>query len=147
MLRTTFHLDGDNQVNRPFMAVHSQDTSVQRFEIINDEARLSSSLRRGFNLSAEFPVRWVIHHSVMFEAGNLQTKCKLFAIGHHIAVDGFSLSILSKEILQRLDVQTQHPVAEQSGLSYGEYVQRQVNRIICLVSSPLTQPRTHTYAA
>ncbi|CAN9439870.1 unnamed protein product [Alternaria alternata] len=109
MLRTTFHLDGDNQ----------------RFEIINDEARLSSSLRRGFNLSAEFPVRWVIHHSVMFEAGNLQTKCKLFAIGHHIAVDGFSLSILSKEILQRLDVQTQHPVAEQSGLSYGEYVQRQ----------------------
>ncbi|KAH6846806.1 non-ribosomal peptide synthetase [Alternaria alternata] len=125
MLRTTFHLDGDNQVNRPFMAVHSQDTSVQRFEIINDEARLSSSLLRGFNLSAEFPVRWVIHHSVMFEAGNLQTKCKLFAIGHHIAVDGFSLSILSKEILQLLDVQTQQPAAEQSGLSYGEYVQRQ----------------------
>jgi hypothetical protein len=92
-------------------------------------------------------VRWVIHHSVMFEAGNLQTKCKLFAIGHHIAMDGFSLSILSREILQRLDVQTQHPVAEQSGLSYGEYVQRQVNRIVCLISSPLTQPRTHTYAA
>ncbi|RAR05690.1 non-ribosomal peptide synthetase [Stemphylium lycopersici] len=125
MLRTTFHLDGDNQVNRPFMSVHSQDTSIQRFEIINDEAKLSSSLRRGFDLSAEFAVRWVIHHSVSFEGGNIQTKCRLFAIGHHIAVDGFSLSILSKEILRLLETQAEQPVAEPTGLSYGEYVQRQ----------------------
>ncbi|KAA8625258.1 hypothetical protein A1F94_000313 [Pyrenophora tritici-repentis] len=44
MLRTTFHLDGNDLANRPFMAVHSQD-------------KLSSSLRRSFDLSSEFPVR------------------------------------------------------------------------------------------
>ena len=127
MLRTTFHLD--DQTNMPFMAVHSQDTSIQCFEIINDEARLSTSLRRGFDLSSEFPVRWVIHHDTTFQAGEIQTKYRLFAVGHHIAVDGFSFSVLSKEILRLLEPHTEQPAGEQPGLSYGEYVQRQVGSI------------------
>lgn len=128
MLRTTFHLDGDDPMSRPFMAVHSQDASVQSFEIINDEARLSTALRRGFDLCSEFPVRWVIHHEVKFQ-GEIENKYRLFAVGHHISVDGFSLSVLSKEILRFLEPPTEQPASKQSGLPYGEYVQRQVRKI------------------
>ena len=129
MLRTTFHLDAVDQSNRPFMAVHSQDTAVQSFEIMNGQAKLSSSLRRSFDLSSEFPVRWVILHDTTIQGGKVQTTYRLFAVGHHIAVDGFSLSLLSKQILRLLEPTTEQPTTGETGLSYGEYVQRQVRSI------------------
>ncbi|PGH15838.1 hypothetical protein AJ79_02219 [Helicocarpus griseus UAMH5409] len=47
-------------INQSYMAVLSSDgDSLQNFEIVHDQASLVAALRRSFNLSSHFPVRWV----------------------------------------------------------------------------------------
>ncbi|KAE8143523.1 hypothetical protein BDV38DRAFT_231552 [Aspergillus pseudotamarii] len=129
MLRTTFHLDHkSNDINQSYMAVHSPATSFQKFEIVQDPDRVSSALRRSFDLSVEFPVRWVILQKVSTSNGMLQTHYDLYIVGHHIAVDGSSMSYLSQCILQQLHPQLDQSVVAQASSNssgYGQFVQKQ----------------------
>lgn len=111
------------------MAVHSPATSFQKFEIVQDPDRVSSALRESFDLSVEFPVRWVILQKFSTSNGLIKTHYDLYIVGHHIAVDGSSMSYLSQCILQQLDPQLdQSVVTETSSNSpgYGQFVQKQV---------------------
>jgi len=65
------------------------------FSIEEDAVR--AVLRQPFNLQIEPPVRWVI----LQDASGL----RVFLVAHHIAVDGTSMSILSREFLDLLDDQ------------------------------------------
>jgi len=79
-----------DDVGKSYMAVHSQQTSIQNVEIISQNSNLHAALRRGFKLTSEFPVRWVISQDMSVEKGLLLTKHNLYAVGHHIAIDGVS---------------------------------------------------------
>lgn len=122
MLRTTFHIDESAQkTSQSYMAVHDAENCFQNIEIVSDDAKLQEALRRSLNLSTEFPVRWIIHQSFTVANGSLKSAYTLYAMGHHIAVDGSSMSHLSREILQLLSGEE----LQDTSASYGEFVQRQ----------------------
>ncbi|KAB8255140.1 hypothetical protein BDV32DRAFT_154554 [Aspergillus pseudonomiae] len=129
MLRTTFHLDHrSDDINQSYMAVHSPVGSFQKFEIVQDPDCVSSTLRRSFDLSTEFPVRWVILQKMSAENGILRTHYDLYIVGHHIAVDGSSMSYLSQRILQQLDPKPNSSLdteALPNSPTYGQFVQKQ----------------------
>ena len=60
------------------------------------DAKVNSLLRTAVDLSSTFAVRWLI---VINAEGT-----ELFLVSHHIALDGGSMSHLSKELLYFLDV-------------------------------------------
>lgn len=128
MLRTTFHVDSDtDDIAKSFMAVHDE-SSVQEVEIVMDDLKLHEALRRPFQLSSQFPLRWVIHMKVSSGGGVIQQSYTVFAAGHHIAVDGTSMSVLSSELLEELESGegNKHP-NHPPRLEYGEYIQRQAS--------------------
>ena len=88
MLRTTFHLGTSiDDFSSSYMAVHSVP-SKQSVEVTGNEIHLKNILRRSFNLSTEFPLRWIIHRqeSLAGEAWTCQNS--VYAVSHHIAIDG-----------------------------------------------------------
>lgn len=125
MLRTTFHIDGTAQdMSQSYMAVHDPDACFQNIEIVADDTKLAELLRQPFDLSKQFPVRWIIYTHLAVIKGRLQTTYTVYAMGHHIAVDGSSMSYLSSQILE-LASQDEPAQALPSGPSYGEFIQRQ----------------------
>lgn len=136
MLRTTFHFDhASGDISQSYMAVHTTGSdSFQNFEIVQEQASLVAALRRSFNLSSQFPVRWVIMQKMsMDNHGALQIGYDLYVVGHHIAIDGASMSYLSQCILQQLKPQSDSSAGTTSGasvsrsLTYGQFVQKQVS--------------------
>ncbi|KIK03064.1 hypothetical protein K443DRAFT_95740 [Laccaria amethystina LaAM-08-1] len=100
ILRSTFHNANKYQF-KPFIA--EWDASVTpTLQIITKsnntraDAKVNSLLRTAVDLSSTFAVRWLI---VMSAGGT-----ELFLVSHHIALDGGSMSHLSKELLYLLDV-------------------------------------------
>ncbi|GAB1200511.1 hypothetical protein APSETT444_009884 [Aspergillus pseudonomiae] len=117
-----------DDINQSYMAVHSPVGSFQKFEIVQDPDCVSSTLRRSFDLSTEFPVRWVILQKMSAENGILRTHYDLYIVGHHIAVDGSSMSYLSQRILQQLDpkpISSLDTEALPNSPTYGQFVQKQ----------------------
>ncbi|KAE8334193.1 hypothetical protein BDV24DRAFT_170444, partial [Aspergillus arachidicola] len=60
--------------------------------------------------------------------GLLQSHYDLYIVGHHIAVDGSSMSYLSQCILQQLDSRLGNPAGTETSSnspSYGQFVQKQ----------------------
>ena len=130
MLRTTFHLDSKaDDLAQSFMAVHGNQSKAPKIEIVNESHKLNESLRRPFNLSEDYPIRWVIQQNLSVEGGQLNSHLELYAIGHHIAVDGSSMSYLSIQLLNELGVlhaqKGSSPSSQGVIHTYGEYVQRQ----------------------
>lgn len=58
------------------------------------ESALAKILNRPIALDKTLPLRWVLLHD--------KDEFRVYAVGHHIAVDGHSMSILSKEFLTLL---------------------------------------------
>lgn len=133
MLRTTFHLDhASGDINQSYMAVHSPARSFQKFEIIQDQDGVLSALRQSFDLSTQFPVRWVILQKLSTNNGVLRTHHDLYIVGHHIAVDGSSMSYLSQCILQQLQPQSgvsAETLASSKSPAYGQFVHKQVRKV------------------
>ncbi|KAI1120014.1 non-ribosomal peptide synthetase [Nemania abortiva] len=128
MLRTTFHLDSDSDdISRSYMAVHSSATSAQDVQVVYDSARLYSILRGDFNLSISFPIRWVIFAETRVVDGKLKHSYSLFLVGHHIAVDGSSMSQLSKTLLSQLETSAtdEDRINVTKAANYGEYIHEQ----------------------
>ncbi|XP_044717203.1 AMP-binding enzyme domain-containing protein [Hirsutella rhossiliensis] len=126
MLRTTFHMDGTAQdMSQSYMAVHDSTDCIQNAEIMGDDAKLAQALRRPFDLSKEFPVRWVIHQHFASNEGFLKSSYTVYAMGHHIAVDGSSISYLSRRFLELVSQDGVVAPSSSSAPSYGEFVQRQ----------------------
>lgn len=123
MLRATFHIDDSaNDFSQSYMAIHDPATSFQNVDIVSDEAKLQLALRSPFDLSTEFPVKWIVHQQMSYANGALQTAYTIYAMGHHIAVDGSSMSHLSHEILQLADEKAEASSEAVSSPSYGEFV-------------------------
>ncbi|KAM3512715.1 hypothetical protein MY11210_003668 [Beauveria gryllotalpidicola] len=126
MLRTTFHIDETaQQTSQSYMAVHDANSCFQNIEIAADDTRLQQALRRGFDLSTEFPVKWIVHQNYSVVNGRLEAACTVYAMGHHIAVDGSSMSHLSRELLQLVESGDGASEPSTTAPSYGEFVQRQ----------------------
>ncbi|WZH48361.1 amino acid adenylation domain protein [Fusarium acuminatum] len=82
---------------KPHILEHSSDSVVQDIRIMASEATIVSEqfvaeiTRRPFSLDKEFPVRWIIVEN--------PDSHMLFVIGHHVAVDGQSMTVLSSELM------------------------------------------------
>ncbi|KAB2573376.1 Hybrid PKS-NRPS synthetase TAS1 [Lasiodiplodia theobromae] len=59
------------------------------------ESSVTTILRQPFNLREEYPARWVVLQDA--------STYRVFLVGHHIAVDGGSMSILSQEFLELME--------------------------------------------
>lgn len=126
MLRTTFHIDETaQQTSQSYMAVHDPAHCFQNIEIAADDTRLHLALRRGFDLSAEFPVKWIVHQTFSVVEGRLDAAYTIYAMSHHIAVDGSSMSHLSRELLQLVEGGEDSDQTAATSPSYGEFVQHQ----------------------
>ncbi len=135
MLRTTFHMDMSD-VEKAYMAVQTSKMARPEIEIVHQaqSSGFNPAWRRGFDLSKQFPVRWIISMDYSAREQSLTgPSYTLYAVGHHIAVDGVSMSMLSKELLQSLRPQDRggeaavSPEAHVSLTSYGEYIHQQVD--------------------
>lgn len=68
--------------------VHRQDSAIS-------EKAMTKILRRPFDLENELPARWVILQD--------PEAYRVYIVGHHIVVDGQSMTIISREFLELLD--------------------------------------------
>jgi hypothetical protein len=102
---------------------------VQDIQVVYDKERLHTALRDGFNLSISFPVRWVISVKTQITGGQLKHSYSLFLVGHHIAVDGSSMSQLSKELLSKFSAGPDDTTTTSivKAASYGDYIHEQVS--------------------
>lgn len=104
------------------------ESSVQEIEVVLDESKLQEALRRPFQLSHQSPVRWVVLIKVSLAGGVVQQSHTVFAAGHHIGVDGTSMSVLSSELLEALEAGEENKRADhRPRLEYGEYIHRQAS--------------------
>lgn len=58
------------------------------------EADVTRILRRSFDLQRELPARWVVLQDAQV--------LRVYLVGHHIVVDGQSMSLISREFLDLL---------------------------------------------
>ncbi|KAL2182237.1 non-ribosomal peptide synthetase [Thermothelomyces heterothallicus CBS 203.75] len=140
MLRSTFHVEdsgaGADDFEKAYMAVHTAETAFPDIEMIDHSQTSGSNLtwRRGFDLSTQFPIRWVICTDTSPRGQGLPgPTCALYVVGHHIAVDGRAMNLLFKEVLVSLGLRDEE--REQSGattqnqlslsFSYGDYIHQQ----------------------
>lgn len=134
MLRTTFHLDSSSDdIVDSYMAIHCASEARQNIEIVTDPKKLHKVLRQGFDLTSEYPVRWILLQDMTFENGKPRSQYTLYVVAHHIAVDGSSMSHISKEILQELEAPGSAPREETDEASampllYGDCILRQVRK-------------------
>ncbi|KAJ6563927.1 hypothetical protein B0H19DRAFT_73896 [Mycena capillaripes] len=98
VLRSTVHID--DATRRPVMVEHAAESAAPLLSIItkmtttDGSARLDQLLRPSFDLSREFSVRWII----ILDG----SKIEVFAIAHHIVMDGAAMSMLSADIFKTL---------------------------------------------
>ena len=103
MLRSTFH-DADKSHAKPFVVEWNPNFATAVLRIVTKpngpqaEAKLQSLLRSAVGLSTNFAVRWV---AVLGPA-----ETELFLVSHHIALDGGSMSQLSKQFFELLAIKT-----------------------------------------
>ncbi|KAF9528634.1 amino acid adenylation domain protein [Crepidotus variabilis] len=111
LLRSTFH-EADDKHDRPFIAEWDPNSAMPVLEIVTKpktpqaEAKVQSILRTAVDLSSTFAVRWVV---VLKGA-----ETELFLVSHHIALDGGSMSQLSRELFDLLAIKSEDspPVKE-----------------------------------
>ena len=87
--------------NRPVLQEYTIDDVEASIQIIHrhdsavSEPAMKRILRKPIDLSNELPARWVVlKDSISF---------RLYLVGQHIAADGQSMSLISKEFLELLD--------------------------------------------
>jgi hypothetical protein len=101
MLRSTFHGANKNH-GKPYVVEWDPNFSTAVLRIVTQpngpqaEAKLQYLLRSAVGLSTNFAVRWV---AVL---GLAETE--LFLVSHHIALDGGSMSQLSKQFIELLTI-------------------------------------------
>ena len=100
ILRSTFH-NANKYQSKPFIAEWDASATpilqiITKSNNPRADAKVNSLLRTAVDLSSTFAVRWLI----VINAGGTE----LFLVSHHIALDGGSMSHLSKELLYLLDV-------------------------------------------
>lgn len=99
MLRSTFHC-ADKIHSRPFIAERDPALASPVIQIVTKsigpqaETKVRSLLRTAVDLSTVFAVRWLA------VVGTEDTE--LYLVSHHIALDGKSMSQLSKEFWELL---------------------------------------------
>ncbi|KAH9429665.1 Hybrid PKS-NRPS synthetase tas1 [Pyricularia oryzae] len=126
MLRTTFHVDTDtDDMSKSYMAVHD-DSWDQEIHVLMNDAQLYEALRKPFQLSSESPVRWVVQ--MKLQPGSARSTYTVYAAGHHIGVDGASMSVLSNQLLEAVASEVEDQ-PDHSGPHYGDYIQRQASFI------------------
>ena len=87
--------------NRPTLQEYTIDDVEANIQVIHrhdsavSEPAMKRILRKPIDLSSELPARWVILKDAI--------SFRLYLVGQHIAVDGQSMSIISKEFLDLLD--------------------------------------------
>lgn len=124
MLRTTFHVDTDtDDMSKSYMAVHD-DSWDQEIHVLMNDAQLYEALRKPFQLSSESPVRWVVQ--MKLQPGSARSTYTVYAAGHHIGVDGASMSVLSNQLLEAVASEVEDQ-PDHSGPHYGDYIQRQAS--------------------
>ncbi|KAI7763057.1 hypothetical protein LZL87_011200 [Fusarium oxysporum] len=85
---------------KPHILEYPSDSVVQDIRIMVSETAIvpeqfvAEVTRRPFSLDKEFPVRWIVLKN--------SDSYMLIVIGHHIAMDGQSMSVLSSELMGRL---------------------------------------------
>lgn len=122
VLRATIHIDENaNDISQSYMAIHDASESFQNIEIISDDGKLQQALRKPFDLSKEFPVKWIVHQQLSYVTGGVNTSYTIYAMGHHIAVDGSSMSQLSYELLNFSEDKLS-AAQSASSASYGDFV-------------------------
>jgi amino acid adenylation domain-containing protein len=95
---------------------------VQRLEGRDAEEHVRRFIQRKFDLEREIPVRWIL-----FDFG--QERHQLVVVIHHVAVDGWSLSILVKELIGRYrDGHDPQPPRQAAALPYRHYAVLQAER-------------------
>jgi hypothetical protein len=101
MLRSTFH-DANKSQAKPFVVEWDPNFATAVLRIVTKpnspqaEAKLQSVLRNAVGLSSNFAVRWVV------VLGAAETE--LYLVSHHIALDGGSMSQLSKQFIELLEI-------------------------------------------
>ncbi|KAJ2978579.1 hypothetical protein NQ176_g3735 [Zarea fungicola] len=113
------------QTSQSYMAVHDPESCFQNIEVVVDNKRLQEALRRSIDLSSDFPIRWVVHQNLTVIKGNPESAFTVYAVGHHIAVDGSSMSHVSRELLELASTDIKAAPTGLASPSYGEFVQRQ----------------------
>ncbi|KDQ18939.1 hypothetical protein BOTBODRAFT_28419 [Botryobasidium botryosum FD-172 SS1] len=93
MLRSTFH-NSSNPSQPPYFAEIDSRHAHPTTHIVSSSEQLKRAALRGFDLSVDGPIRWIVFTNVKSN--------ELYAVAHHIAVDGSSMSQLSKEIITLL---------------------------------------------
>lgn len=99
ILRSTFH-PGSDVHPRPFVAEHDASLAAPILTIMTlpenprAQAKVLRVLRSATDLSSGFAVRWVALTS--------PKVTELYAVAHHIALDGASMSQLSAELFDLL---------------------------------------------
>ena len=68
---------------------------VHREQCAISEKAMKEIIRQPFSLSNELPARWIILQDT--------DAYRVYLVGHHIIVDGQSMTIISKEFLELLD--------------------------------------------
>lgn len=68
---------------------------VHREQCAISEKAMKQIIRQPFSLSNELPARWIILQDI--------DVYRVYLVGHHIVVDGQSMTIISKEFLELLD--------------------------------------------
>ena len=101
MLRSTFH-DANKSQAKPFVVEWDPNFATAVLRIVTKpkstqgEAKLQSVLRNAVGLSSNFAVRWIV------VLGAAETE--LYLVSHHIALDGGSMSQLSKQFIELLEI-------------------------------------------
>ena len=115
--------------------------------MIFDDNDLENVLHRGFNLSEEFPIRWVILRKTLDSIANPKISTTLFVIAHHITIDGVSnvldfeyvvsdvleqtsMSLLSSAIIKGLESGSEDgPAMIDKGMkTYAHFIEEQVSQ-------------------
>ena len=96
VLRSTFTIiHGKPQVQEHTVdAVNPEIQVVYHEESVVSEHAMKQILRRPFNLHHELPAKWVVLHDAQ--------AFRVYIVGHHIIVDGQSMSLISREFMELL---------------------------------------------
>ncbi|KAL1924342.1 uncharacterized protein VTP21DRAFT_7377 [Calcarisporiella thermophila] len=119
ILRSLFY--DDPKTLKCFVKEFSPDDnipSIQVYPTALPQQDLTKLIRVPFKLEKEFPVRFLISHDP--DASTVRSTA-IYIVGHHIALDGISFSLLSREFWAFLE--SDHPSLPTLPYNYGNFIE------------------------